>query len=95
MGEFATFTAEEQSHVTRILDRAAALYRARHRRLNRLSLEMDLAATHATLPLRLADLAAASDFDFTHDVFGIIEHLNRLTGRLDDHFIPRFARRNA
>ena len=55
------------------------------------SLDMDLSATHAVTPLRLGDLLAADDFHFAHDVFGIMRHIDRRTGRLDDHFVPRFC----
>ena len=88
---FAQYTADEQSVVTRILDRAEALSRQAGAPLDRLSLDMDLSATHAVTPLRLADLLAADDFHFAHDVFGIMRHINRRTGRLEDHFVPRFC----
>jgi hypothetical protein len=53
---------------------------------------MDVVATHANgTPLRLADLLAADDFDFAHDVGGIRRHLDRTTGRLGGCFVPRFA----
>ena len=59
---------------------------------DRLSLSMDLSAVHLNgCPLRLAALAAAPDFDFAHDVAGIVRHLDRRTGKLRDHFLPRFA----
>lgn len=57
---------------------------------------MDLTACHANAcKLDLADLAAAPDGDFAHDVFGIRNHLNRDTGRLEDCFLPRYADRSA
>ena len=37
-------------------------------------------------------LLAADDANFAHDVFGIIRHMNRDTGKLGDFFVPRFAR---
>lgn len=55
---------------------------------DRLSLTMDLTATHLNgTPLRLA----ADDFNFAHDVFGIERHINRRTGKLQNCFLPRFA----
>ncbi len=54
--------------------------------------QMDIAATHLNgCPLRLADLLAADDFNFSHDVFGIRRHLDRETGKLTGHFLPRFS----
>lgn len=74
-----------------ILDRAEALCRARQLPYDRFSLDLDLAATQALMPLRLADLLAAPDAEFLHEIQGITRCLNRLTGRLNDHFVPRFA----
>ena len=59
----------------------------------RRSCEMDLAAVHATLRLDFAGLAVASDFDLAHDVGGIRHHLNRTTGELEGHFLPRYLAR--
>lgn len=53
---------------------------------------MDITACHANgCPLRLRELLLADDFNFAHDVFGIRQHLNRDSGRLDGLFVPRFA----
>ena len=53
---------------------------------------MDITAAHANgCPLRLSDLLVADDFNFAHDVFGIRRHLDRNTGTLGGHFVPRFA----
>ena len=55
--------------------------------------DMDLTATHANgNPLRLADLLAADDGNFGHDVFGIRRHLDRNTGKLGGYFLPRFSK---
>lgn len=57
-----------------------------------LDLHMDLCAVHLNgCPLRLADFLAAKDFDFAHDIGGIHANLNRHTGKLKNHFHPRFA----
>lgn len=63
---------------------------------DRLSLTMDLTACHANgNPLRLDDLLAARPFDFAHDVFGISRFIDRDTGKLTDHFSPRYSERLA
>jgi len=60
---------------------------------DRLSFYMDLAATHANgTPLNFESLLAFPDFDFLHDCYGIIDHINRKTGQLEDCFLPRCAR---
>lgn len=54
---------------------------------------MDITAVHANgNPLRLRELAQADAFNFSHDVIGIIRHLDRDTGKLTDHFRPRYSR---
>lgn len=60
--------------------------------LDVLSLTMDITACHASgNPLKLTELLAADDFNFTHDVFGIMRHIDRESGELMDHFYPRFS----
>lgn len=54
--------------------------------------DMDISAVHVNgCPLRLSELLEADASNFAHDVFGIRRHLNRETGQLADHFLPRFA----
>lgn len=54
--------------------------------------EMDVTATHLNgNPLKLAELASASQFDFAHDVFGIARKIDRSTGQLTDFFSPRYS----
>lgn len=56
---------------------------------------MDLCACHSNgCPLDFKGLLAASMQDFSHDVYGIREHINRDTGKLEDCFLPRYALRN-
>ena len=55
---------------------------------------MDITACHCNgNPLRLADLLAADDFNFAHDINGIRRHLDRTNGRLLNCFSPRFSQR--
>jgi hypothetical protein len=42
--------------------------------------------------LDLEALLKADDFNFSHDIAGIHNHLNRETKKLDNWFLPRFAR---
>ena len=56
------------------------------------SLQMDIVATHVSgCKLRLKELLAADNGDFIHDICGIMHHLDRTTGKLQDRFVPRFA----
>lgn len=89
---FASFTPEEQAHVDAIVQRALPLFQAAGVPRTELEIRMDLAAVHSRHPLRLADFAGASNFDLGHDIGGIFRHLDRTTGELTGHFLPRFAR---
>ena len=53
---------------------------------------MDIAAAHLNgCPLKLDELLHADDFNFLHDVFGIMNNINRQTGKLENNFLPRYA----
>lgn len=53
---------------------------------------MDVTAVHCNgNPLKLEALRDADGFNFAHDILGIRRHLNRDTGHLDGHFLPRFS----
>lgn len=59
---------------------------------SREDVEMDIEAVHCNgTPLRLAELIAADDLNFAHDVVGIGSHIDRSSGTLGNHFLPRFA----
>lgn len=61
-----------------------------------LTMTMDLAATNANgCPMDFERMLAADDFNLLHDIAGIARHMDRNTGRLTDHFRPRFTRRVA
>lgn len=82
-------SASDASFVTEIVNRAAKLI---GRRIDKLSLRMDLVACHANgCPMDFARLANADDFNLSHDVFGISRHIDRETGKLTRCFLPRFA----
>jgi hypothetical protein len=56
------------------------------------TLIMDLNACHANgCPLFFKGLLEAPLQDFSHDVTGIREHINRDTGKLEGFFTPRYA----
>lgn len=61
----------------------------------RISFMMDLLAAdgaNGNPPIDFERLLAADEFNFLHDVCGIARHLDRETGKLQNFFIPRFAR---
>ena len=58
----------------------------------RTSLLMDIEAAHCNgNPLRLDELLVAPDGGFLHDIDGIIINLNRESGKLGNHFLPRYS----
>ena len=60
--------------------------------IDNISLQMDLVAVHRQFPLQLSNLLDADDFNFYHDICGIMRHMNRETALLEDCFLPRYAR---
>lgn len=81
----------EEDYIERIAIRAGELYRSHGQRVQKLNVRMALIHCHAVTPLRLADLLAADDGNFAHDVSGIMRHLDRDTGKLGECFVPRYA----
>ena len=77
---------EDWQIIHKITARAFSIWK-----LDRVTLEMDLIATHLNgTPLRLKEFLEADNFNFGHDVFGIQEHIDRNTGKLTRCFLPRF-----
>lgn len=59
----------------------------------RLDMTMDLEAAHADCPLDLQKLLDADEVNFYHDVMGIFKNINRQTKKLENCFVPRFAKK--
>jgi hypothetical protein len=84
---------EDSELVWKIVDRAQALLTSMGN-FNRMATAMDLTACHANgTSLDLLGILSADDFNFAHDVCGIMRHIDRTTGKLGDCFVPRYARR--
>lgn len=63
-------------------------------KVKKMDLVMDLAACHlVTCPLDLYRLFVADEGNFGHDVFGIHRHINRENLKMNDCFLPRFAKK--
>lgn len=87
---------EDSRTIAKIIDRAWNIDWLRRSYEDRMSMHMDVSAVHANgNPLRLADLLAADDFNFGHDLSGICNCLDRDTGKLTKGFSPRFSQRDA
>jgi hypothetical protein len=91
-----TCTPEERTQIDAITGRAVRLANELGVDLGKpINLMMDITACHLNgCPLDFAQIIAAEDQEFAHDVFGIMRHIDRGTGTLRDCFTPRFAKAN-
>lgn len=82
-------TTDELEVIQKIVSRACS-------ELNiddKLSLQMDISATHICgNPLDLDKLLGFDSFNFTHDIYGIMNHIDRRNGKLRNCFIPRCSK---
>ncbi len=59
---------------------------------DRMSLIMDLEQATEQFNLKLKELLNADDFNFAHDICGIQNNFNRETLKMENCFLPRYAR---
>jgi len=79
-------TQEERIQIALIAERAKDL----NPEITLLSMRMDITACHCNgCPLDLNKLLYAPAFDFIHDIVGIWKNLDRSTGEIRNHFLPR------
>lgn len=82
-------TKEEVSLVSKVVKRAKKELII----TDGISLSMDLTATHSNGTLLDFDkLLAFDEENFGHDIYGIIRHIDRSTGKLTRDFLPRCAK---
>lgn len=58
---------------------------------DRLTLSMDLGFADEQFNLRLQEFLNADAFNFSHDIVGIQNNMNRTTMKMDGIFVPRYA----
>ncbi len=82
---------EDYEIIVKIVDRVKALTHAReYLSYPAIDCEMDLIACHMNgMPLKLEEMLAMPEGDFVHDVWGILKHINRQTGQIENCFVPR------
>lgn len=85
-------TKDEYVTIGKIAARASQLAREVGLQYPHSDVFMDIAHVHEICPLRLSELAEADDGNFGHDVFGIYRHFNRQTLKIENCFLPRFAK---
>lgn len=58
---------------------------------DRMSLIMDIQAAHEQFKMKLDEWLKADDLDFSHDIVGIQQNINRETKQIENCFLPRYA----
>lgn len=87
-----TGAREEMKLESEIADRAVMMAQTLNISYDKMDAVMDIDACHNNgCKLKLAELLAADDTNFAHDVFGIRRNIDRKTGTLDNCFLPRYA----
>lgn len=85
-------TEQEMAAISKIAKRAVEMASVAGVDYDMMCASMDITACHANgNPLKLEELLNADDFNFSHDVFGIRRHIDRDTGELTGHFLPRYS----
>jgi hypothetical protein len=84
-------TKRDAKLIDKVVDRIRHDVRMNALQRQALDWHMDVFVVHATAGLDLQRLLDADDSDFRHDILGIYSELDRETGKLRDHFVPRFA----
>lgn len=83
-------TASESTLIDLIFKRAQELLQNPPE--NKLSFYMDLDACHSNgCPLDFAKLLAEAEINFAHDVLGIVNNIDRETGKLLNGWLPRYC----
>ena len=85
-------STRDQMTIRKIAARAHRIATEYGQKLDIITVGMDVTAAHCNgCPLNLVLLLESSDENFIHDIFGIEQHLNRETGKLEGLFEPRCA----
>ncbi len=85
-------TSEEKDIIAKIAKRAINMMTKNKAHYDLLSMNMDLCATHLNgTSIDFKKLEGFDDFNFAHDIYGIVTNLNRETGELENCFLPRSA----
>ena len=58
---------------------------------DRMSLIMDIQNAHEQFNLKLNEWLKADDLNFSHDIVGIQQNINRETKKVENCFLPRYA----
>jgi hypothetical protein len=79
-------TKEDYELINKIANRVIEKYNS----FDKIDVSMDITAVHCNdVKLDLGKLLNFDDFNFDHDILGIMRHIDRSTGKLQDCFLPR------
>lgn len=81
-------TKDEKTLIFAIVERAEKLNLLM---FDRMSLIMDITSAHEEFNLRLSHLLSADDLNFSHDIVGIQNNIDRKTKKMQNCFLPRYA----
>jgi len=81
---------EEMILISKIVKRGFPLMKDHY--ISILDMTMDIDAANNDIPLKLNDLLIADDLNFYHDIMGIYNNINRNTKKIDNCFLPRYAK---
>jgi len=80
-------TKKEDALLIEIAKKAVKMYNLDYQKL-----VMDLTATHCNgNKLKLKNFLNSDNLNFGHDIFGIINNIDRNSGKLLNCFLPRFS----
>jgi hypothetical protein len=84
-------TKDEVNLIIQIVKRAKSQLKLDNSDLR--NIEMDISATHCNgTPLDLEKLLSFDEFNFAHDIYGIMDNIDRSTGELRNCFLPRCSK---
>ena len=84
---------EDWEKIDLIVKRFSTVAKRAEIEIDILSTEMDIVACHLNgCPLDFDKLLTTDDFTLIHDIFGIRNHIDRTTGKISNHFLPRCAK---
>ena len=87
-----TPSIEDNLAIFNIVHRYGKLRISNQQDFDPVGLQLDLIATNHFTPLRLQDMLEGPLLNFVHDIQGIQSHINRSTGQLVGHFVPRYTK---
>ena len=90
--EMKQISPQDQDRIKEIADRAEIFASEHGLPIYRNHIILAVALAHKHRPLNLTALYHAQNFDFVHDVWGIMQHIDLATGKMNNCFVPMYTR---